>query len=331
MDIVNKRDDYYDFWRGIAIMMVVGIHTFAIPSFDTTGGIYSTFVRQILNCAVPIFLAISGLFLGKKELNTKPQILHFWKKQIPKVYIPMLLWSVLYFINAIRNDWDWYFVAKQLFMLFVGGYSIYYFIILILQYYLLLPFLKKYKSLMLILSIIISIISILLITYNHTIKGINLPLVVYAGPFVTWFMFFMIGVYCSTTTINCSLKNIVLMIVVGFLLECVETYFLNTNYGGGFGIKLSSYIYSVAVILFMFSPTIKSLYKNNFIISTITNIGSASFGIYLIHCFVILIIKSTISINNWFFEWFFTLLITYLIIFAFQRIFSSRVVKYLGL
>ena len=114
MDIVNKRDDYYDFWRGIAIMMVVGIHTFAIPSFDTNVGIYSAFVRQILNCAVPIFLAISGLFLGKKELNTKPQILHFQKKQIPKVYIPMLLWSVLYFINAIRNDWDWYFVAKQL-------------------------------------------------------------------------------------------------------------------------------------------------------------------------------------------------------------------------
>ena len=49
-----KRNTYFDFLRGLAIMMVVGIHTYAL-------GKDSTVVRQLLNTAVPLFIAICYL------------------------------------------------------------------------------------------------------------------------------------------------------------------------------------------------------------------------------------------------------------------------------
>ena len=98
---MSQRIEYYDFLRGIAIIMVVGIHTFVSYPIETTIGYTSAIVRQILNCAVPIFLALSGLFCGKKLLDNRQARICFWKKQIPKVYIPALIWSMPYFMQNI--------------------------------------------------------------------------------------------------------------------------------------------------------------------------------------------------------------------------------------
>lgn len=100
---MSQRIEYYDFLRGIAIIMVVGIHTFVSYPIDTTIGYTSAIVRQLLNCAVPIFLTLSGLFCGKKLLDNKEIRLGFWKKQIPKVYIPALIWSLPYFIQNMAE------------------------------------------------------------------------------------------------------------------------------------------------------------------------------------------------------------------------------------
>ena len=99
--MTKERIEFYDFIRGVAIIMVVGIHTFNAHPIDTLIGLGETFLRQILNCAVPIFLALSALFLGKKSLADKEVKIQFWKKQIPKVYIPALIWSLPYFIQNV--------------------------------------------------------------------------------------------------------------------------------------------------------------------------------------------------------------------------------------
>lgn len=63
----TQRNPYFDFLRGIAMIMVVGIHTFA-PLQAGEGEIYdftANIVRQALNCAVPLFLALAGYFSAK--------------------------------------------------------------------------------------------------------------------------------------------------------------------------------------------------------------------------------------------------------------------------
>ena len=66
---MNKHIGYFDFIRGLAIMMVVGIHTFPKCTWDDSSDWGLIVVRQILNCAVPIFLALSAFFLTKKNFR----------------------------------------------------------------------------------------------------------------------------------------------------------------------------------------------------------------------------------------------------------------------
>ena len=137
---MNKHIGYFDFIRGLAIMMVVGIHTFPKCTWDDSSDWGLIVVRQILNCAVPIFLALSAFFLTKKTFDSSTAIYSFWKKQIPKVYIPCLIWSLPLFILAIKNGNNF---GVETIRLFICGYSIYYFIALIIQCYLLLPILTQ--------------------------------------------------------------------------------------------------------------------------------------------------------------------------------------------
>lgn len=54
----KNRIDYFDYIRGIAIMMVVAIHTFILSGTGIELNI-KILIRQLLNCAVPLFLASS--------------------------------------------------------------------------------------------------------------------------------------------------------------------------------------------------------------------------------------------------------------------------------
>ncbi len=184
------RSAYFDFLRGIAILMVVGIHTYSGYSFDTFSGNVSIIVRQMLNTAVPLFLALSAYFLCRKPLNTREERTTFWKKQIPKVYVPCLLWSLPLFILALINGSS---PLYQTVKLFVCGNSIYYFIALIIQYYLLLPWLQPFNRKLMLGATLVSMMSILIVSYVTAVKGVSLPLIVYAAPFPVWMMFFVLG------------------------------------------------------------------------------------------------------------------------------------------
>lgn len=321
---------YFDFVRGIAILMVVGIHTFfnSTGTFETPCGGFQVIIRQILNCAVPTFLALSGFFLGRKKFTTKTDVFNFWKKQIPKVYLPCLIWSVPLFLMTVL--WGGDCIVNQLIILLVCGYSIYYFVALIVQYYILLPFLQSHKKIGLITAIIFSTISIVAITYIMSVKGISLPLILYAGPFTTWFVFYMLGVYYSDKEISFSLKSILSLVCVGFVLECFETYYLSQNYQGGIGIKLSSFIYSFGMVILVLHPKIQSFYRDNLFTSFIVYIGKISFGIYLIHCYVITILRMIMPMDSWLLSWLLVSLITILIIMGCRKMLPSRINKYLG-
>jgi len=137
---MTERNQYYDFLKGMAIIMVVCIHTFAGAGFTSSHELFNTCVRQILNCAVPIFIACSGFFLANKTLSNKETIKCFYKKQISRVYIPCLLWSIPWFLLNLLTGHS---VLKETINLFFCGYSVYYFVILMIQYYLLLPWIQK--------------------------------------------------------------------------------------------------------------------------------------------------------------------------------------------
>ena len=136
---MKERESWFDFLRGVAVLMVIAIHTFAATSQkEEMVGDALIVSRQMLNCAVPLFLAISGYFLAKKQ--GERSYARFLKHQIPKIYIPTLIWSLPYWALYVWQGNDW---MKGMILFLACGFSIYYFIALIIQYYVLLPVLRK--------------------------------------------------------------------------------------------------------------------------------------------------------------------------------------------
>lgn len=104
-----SRNTYFDYLRGVAILMVVGIHTYSgnHELNRTLTECIQLIVINSFNCAVPLFLAISGYFIARKKLSTFSNISSFWKKQIPTVYIPCLIfslpWLILHCVSIYYN------------------------------------------------------------------------------------------------------------------------------------------------------------------------------------------------------------------------------------
>lgn len=93
---MKRRNSYFDALRGIAILMVVAIHTFMACDFGCFINYMTIGIRQLLNMAVPLFLAISGFFIGRKNFDNINQVLVFLEEtNMQSLYSSAILVSFL--------------------------------------------------------------------------------------------------------------------------------------------------------------------------------------------------------------------------------------------
>ena len=322
-----KRNTYFDFLRGLAIMMVVGIHTYTL-------GKDSTIVRQLLNTAVPLFIAISGYCLSQKRMENKDDYLFFLKKKFSKVYLPVLVWSLPLYAIALYSGSS---IIKQTILLLSCGLSIYYFVAFIMQCYVVLPVINNYisgnKRRVVIVSCLISFAWIAGVMYMNTIQGKGIPLILYAGPLPCWLMFFVLGVMIGhKPERNYSIILPMVIAILGFILSVIETDYLLDHYGKGVGIKPSSFIYSAGMIFLMFSNKVENLIRRTgAIYRFIIWIGSLSFGIYLVHCYFISFFVKRLPIDSWLLQWSLALFLTVVFILILRKLLPTKYHKYLGI
>ena len=322
-------------------MAVIAIHTTGnLEELYNTSRItfhLAVIWRQIVGFAVPLFLSISGYFLSNKLVNNKKKIFEFLSKQVPRVYIPMLIWSTPLLAHALffrdANS------VNSIILFIVGGFSVYYFIALIMQYYLLLPYLQRIATKKgLVLTTIISFVSLAIFFYLGKEKLLNIPLILYAGPFPVWIMFFVLGLYLGRNKLDISTKILFVFVIIGLFISVAETYFIFhlTNSFQGLGIKIGAFIYSFAVILLLFSLEYKPRLKSK-LWNFMAYLGRISFGVYLIHNYILFIVRCIvieIIIPNYLIEQLFsinlTLLISVIVITSIRKINKPLTVKYLG-
>lgn len=167
-----QREKYFDFLRGIAILMVVAIHCYPSHLRLTDGGMAVILIclRNIMNCAVPVFLAISGYFIGKRVMAVdRFDWLSYWKIQIPKVYIPCMVFSLPWLVLDIHAGESW---IKSLILTFLCGMSVYYFILLIISCYILAPVLiRTDNKIALIVSSALAFLSIFVCSCYNSLRG----------------------------------------------------------------------------------------------------------------------------------------------------------------
>ena len=308
-------------------MMVVGIHTYTL-------GKDSTVVRQLLNTAVPLFVAISGYCLSQKRMENKDDYLFFLKKQFPKVYLPVLVWSLPLYAIALYSGSS---IIKQTILLLSCGLSIYYFVAFIMQCYVVLPVINNYisgnKRRVVIVSCLISFAWIAGVMYMNTIQGKGIPLILYAGPLPCWLMFFVLGVMIGhKPERNYSIILPIVITILGFILSVIESDYLLDHYGKGVGIKPSSFIYSAGMIFLMFSNKVENLIRRTgAIYRFIIWIGSLSFGIYLVHCYFISFFVKRLPIDSWLLQWSLALFLTVVFILILRKLLPTKYHKYLGI
>lgn len=153
----------------------------------------------------------------------------------------------------------------------------------------LLPLLKRLANKRgLILSTLISFLAVNVLYFTKILGFVNIPLIIYAGPFPVWLMFFVLGLYLGRNRIKSSKMKLFIFVLIGLIISIAETYFIFklTNSFQGLGIKIGAFIYSFSVILLLFSLDFQPKRKHRLWLS-MAYIGRVSFGIYLIHIYIL--------------------------------------------
>ena len=323
IETMKNRNEYFDFLRGIAIIFVVGIHTFLYTGSETEFEInIKTYAYQALFCAVPIFLAISGFFLSKIDFSPKGAVYSFWRKQIPKIYLPCIVWSIPLFVRAFF--YSNYPLINCLVYYFLCGLGVFYFVSVIIQLYILLPFIAKLcNKKRVVFFAFVSLFAVFMMNIAPT-NSVLFSL----GVSILWIGFFYIGIYLSKSTNREYSLLFAVLLVCGYFLNNIEVDFWAGLNRKCHDYRLSSFLYSFGVILVLFSKKIENLYhkKQHILKYAISYIGKISFGIYLVHY----LLTFYMPFKTWIANWVTILAVSILIILISKRLFPVFSKKYLG-
>ncbi|MGL5357201.1 MAG: acyltransferase family protein [Cetobacterium sp.] len=279
----QHRDNYYQGLRGVAILAVLLIHTLGI----TKNEYLMLIVRQFINYAVPLFLFLAGFFCRKQfELGK-----FNYKKSLMRILVPYFIWSILLMTRV--KFYNFNFKEILLSLIIVKHFGIYYYIILLSQLILLSPVLLKKKFNINIL--LITPISVV-VYYFFRIKGYNIVfpfnvLFIWSG--ITFYYFGMYFNEISKSFQNLKWRITFFLVFIFNILESiyffkkVEIFDLSISQ-----FKLSSLALTFFLILFIVKDKkMKNILENKYIVY----LGDNSFGIYLIHAVLIMIISKVMG------------------------------------
>lgn len=137
-----------DYIRGLAFLAVVMQHALGVfiryPACTINDQMILGTVFNLVKFSVPAFMFISGMVMVynySQEINS----LTFYQKRCREICIPYLLWSMIYFTYYHWNSSGGYTGKSFLYNLLTGSASYHlWFVILIMQWYLIFPLLVPF-------------------------------------------------------------------------------------------------------------------------------------------------------------------------------------------
>lgn len=318
----------FDILNIISCIAVVALHVngaFWRFSYDRYW-ITSNLIEALFYFAVPVFVMLSGATLINYRERYSTQ--EFFKKRVLKTFVPFIIWSIIAIIYRIIKDGMTIFggtfsVKKALGIIFFArANDHYWFFIVLFALYLSIPVVsaieKSKRKKVFTYAVLVAILTYSILPLVSKLidlpfnKAIQIPVV--AG----YVLYLLIG-YCIAHYPLSKPMRITIYIfgLIGFALHLVGTYFLSYKAGAVDStfkdyINIPCVMYSISVFVFIYYN--KHLPKNPRLIGFVRAVSGASFGIYLIHKFIIETIVSIFSINITMWEWrFFGVFIVYII------------------
>lgn len=301
----ENRIFYLDQLRVLAIIMVIMVHvsTLFFKDISSFNGFLASMARTVSHAiGVPLFFMVSGVLL----LGRDYKITGFLKKRFTRVLIPFIFWMAAFIIGVIiiKNPTQPLELAKQI-VLAKGIGNYFWFIYALLGCYLIIPiinpFIEKYKlkgvEYFLILYIISTICLSLSLDFNYLLNYFLPP-----------FGFLVLGYYLHKKEFSLSRERLciigLIMAIVPLVYSIYSIYaqsviadsFLQYDYYHIFNIIIASGIF-IFFKNFSLSENktiskIYSFFKDTLLGKLTLSASICSFGIYLVHMFLVNGIKS---------------------------------------
>jgi probable poly-beta-1,6-N-acetyl-D-glucosamine export protein len=301
-----------DLLRFIAIIAVVLIHSTADATVEPAEGSLSQIMFYAMNrasqFAVPLFIMISGmvLFYRYEEGWSLRTALDFYRKRILSVAVPYLIWMFLY---ELFYQWVYDGQVEVKFGEFLEklpwadvGYHLY-FMIIILQFYLLFPILMSAVNRWPFLRKHMATIAIALHGGFYMYKFYFADLKHGPSLFATYIGYFLIGGFIGLY--YDKIRNWKPGVSLGFGLLAVLAggaftgFFLASRYKHLYAhnnwYELTTFIYVTSLFLFLLWLGRLVFMKRTALNRVIAVIGASSFGIYLVHPALLSLFKMNVK------------------------------------
>ncbi len=294
MPTQENRDNAFDVFRALAIIAVVAIHAIYLGgSPDSSGFVY---YRQLLNFCVPAFFFVSGYWASRKQIERLTEYKAFLWRRLSRILFPYLFWSfvVIGYSIAKTRQFDG---SEILFCIMTGGACMgYYFIIAITQLYVLTPVLQYLNRKLgvhgVTVILVLNMVCLLALYLSRLFDVIHhLPA---AMLFYSWIIYYEFGLFAGERELAVPTRKtrlfrpfVLYALLVSLLISMMETTAILSKFQNpafaAFPTTYSSLLYSVCIIIgFIFYREYFERFPWLF-----WKIGRYSFGIYLIHIFVL--------------------------------------------
>ena len=305
----KSRNICFDILKIICVMAVVLIHSsskavedatvFACPDF-----FFANIFNAVSRFGVPIFVMISGALMldENKILPTKL----IYSKYIKSIVYVFVFWSVLFtfvFAYQVPMNKGWTIHFDKVLTYFLQGHYHLWYLFMIVGLYISTPILRQFvrknneKTVVYFLKagFIAQGVVPFILQLLKTFADINLTetLELFSlDTFLGFAFYYVLGWYLSNFTLKDKTQKIIYILgIISIVFSILFTYFVSVDQGKAFIITYRNFyfnnvLYASAIFLFFkkrFGQ--KSFSENKSRI--ITKLSSLTFGIYIVHPFVI--------------------------------------------
>jgi peptidoglycan/LPS O-acetylase OafA/YrhL len=289
------REPLWDYIKGVSIVAVVCIHSCQLTgitpgSFDLG---FNLILRQIVNFAVPTFLALAGYFDGRSAVRSVPARL--WR-----LLPPYIFWTVV-FVALLKPSHFGQPVNLVIDFAAGAGIGIGYFVVVLVQMIFLMTLFERVTPFVQVIVMICMFVLGTALTYANEMLGawnpIEFPYNVLI--FVVWYPFYHFGfLVARSKDLQLYLSRIspalLLAAIGGFLvssiIEAIVIQHQNVLHAAS-QLKATSKLTSLAMIVLIFSVHANVHIKSGLL----TWIGRNSYFIYLFHLLPITVATKVFS------------------------------------
>ncbi|MDD3890170.1 MAG: acyltransferase [Syntrophomonadaceae bacterium] len=294
---MKARLHEYDILRSVAVLSVIAIHV-------TAGYVYSSKAgflwNQAMRNAVPLFIIMSGYLLYRGDIKIWLPVKQFLAKRCGRVLIPYVIWTFIYIVltdiilSQALPGFQSFTAALGKALLNGTGFYHLYFIIIILQLYLLYPLLRnwmKQHPISLLLVAFLITLAAQTVIYFSEMKWLTLPSFgfLYSSLFPVWLFYFIFGMYLVTNNKRVEALSIRhfagtgIIFVFSLGLVILDSIYTST---AATSIKPSLILYTIVSYFFLYALAMRITKFEKLIIYS-RWIADQSFLIFLIHPFVL--------------------------------------------